>query len=325
MGKTKITLIGVGQTGRALALGLRSVIKDAEIVGHDKDLNATRKAEQDKLIDKSVLNLFSAMDGASLVAFAIPQHELEILLGLIGKDTPPSALMFDISPSKVQALRAAEALPAEAAYVSSSVVFDPTTLPGDGNKPRSFKKATWVLTPRSGTSPESVSQFSAIVAALDATPVFMDAIEHDGLRMAVNEIPQALGAALFGVLSADSAWRERQWLAGDALHQVTTSLSNAKPESLSAQLLEQKDTTRHWLNMTMVRLMAFRDAVDAGDETALKKLLTQPADARAKWLADWSRGRDTGGQPIDVPRPTIMNSILGDKLANSLKSRRSAL
>ncbi len=325
MSKVKITIIGLGQMGRALAAGLRTVIKEADIVGHDKDLSVSRKAEQDKLVDRGAINLFSAMDGAALVAFAVPQPELETLLALIDKDVPAQALIFDISASKLRALKAAEALPIDTPYISSSVVFDPTTRGTDAAKPRSFKNATWVITPRMSASPDSVSQFSSIVSALDARPVFMDAAEHDGLRMAVNEVPQALGAALFGALTQDSAWRERQWLAGDALHSVTDTLGSAQPAAVAALLMGQKDATRHWLNMTMLQLMALRDTVDAGDEAALTKLLSLPVDARAKWLADWSRGRDTGAQPINVPKPGLMHSLLGDKLAESLKSRRPRL
>ena len=111
MSKTRITIIGCGNLGIALGLALRTVIKDAEIIGHDKDGSAAKKAEALKAVDRTQWNLPSSVEGAQLVLLAIPQDGLEATLKAITQDVAAGAIVSDLCPVKNTALKFANLLP----------------------------------------------------------------------------------------------------------------------------------------------------------------------------------------------------------------------
>jgi prephenate dehydrogenase len=77
MAKTRITIVGCGFTGTAIALALRTLYKDVEIVGHDKDQSNTQRAAKLKAIDRSNWNLPAACENAQLIVLAIPFGAIE--------------------------------------------------------------------------------------------------------------------------------------------------------------------------------------------------------------------------------------------------------
>ncbi|MCW1966961.1 MAG: prephenate dehydrogenase/arogenate dehydrogenase family protein [Anaerolineae bacterium] len=322
MSKTRITIVGCGKLGTALGLALRNVVKDAEIIGHDKDNSAAKRAESLKAVDRTQWNLPASVEGAQLILLAIPQDGLEVTLKAIAKDVAAGAIITDLCPVKTNALRLAAVLPANVAYISSDVILKPTMPDAQPDTAISLKGAAWTITPRSGTAPESVAQFANIVSALEAAPIFMDADEHDGLRLAVDALPAALGFAMMSVVAGDVAWRERKWLAGEAFNQATAQLDQRTPAELAAALMQQPAASAHWLNQTMRQLVTLRDAIESGDAKQVAQLLSQAQNQRIEWLNDWQRGREDLPPNAEVQKPSLMGSLLGQRLADQLQRKR---
>lgn len=322
MSKTRITIVGCGKLGTALGLALRNVIKDAEIIGHDKDNRAAKRAESLKAVDRTQWNLPASVEGAQLILLAIPQDGLEVTLKAIAKDVTAGAIITDLCPVKTNALKLAAVLPADVAYISSDVILKPTMPDAPPATAISLKGSAWTITPRSGTAPELVAQFANIVSALEAAPIFMDADEHDGLRLAVDALPAALGFAMMSVVAGDVAWRERRWLAGEAFNQATAQLDQRTPAELTAALMQQPAASAHWLNQTMRQLVALRDAIENGDAKQVTQLLSQAQNQRIDWLNDWQRGREDLPPNVEVQKPSIMGSLLGQRLADQLQRKR---
>ncbi len=322
MSKTRITIIGCGNLGIALGLALRNVIKDVEIIGHDKDSSAAKKAEALKAVDRTQWNLPSSVEGSQLVLLAIPQDGLEATLKAITQDVAAGAIVSDLCPVKNTALKFANLLPMDVAYISSDIILKPT-LPGAvAPATPSFKGAAWTITPRTGTNPDLVHQFANVVSALESTPIFMDADEHDGLRLAVDALPAAVSFAMMSVVAGDVAWRERKWLAGEAFDRLTAQLERSTPAEIAAALMQQPSASTHWLNQTMRQLVALRDAIDTGDTAQVTQMLTQAQNHRSDWLNDWHRGRLDMPPNVEVKKPSLMGSLLGQRLSDQLQRKR---
>jgi prephenate dehydrogenase len=323
MAKPRITIVGCGFVGTALGLALRNHLKDVEIIGHDKNSANTQRAEKMKAIDRSIWNLPASVENAQVIILAVPQDAIEPTLRAISPDIIPGAIVTDTSTLKSPLGPVVEKyVPANASYISSDIVFDPERAPAgmDVEKVTSeiFKRAAWTLTPMGAASRESIDSFAGLASELGATPIFMDAVEHDGLRLAVDTIPAAVSSALLMATTGDTAWRERQWLAGSAFGAATANVSNTHPEEIAAALLSQRDATTHWLNQVMLQLMAIREAVNTGNAEQLKTLLSTAQERRDKWLNDWYRGRDEGRAQVEQKRPSLLSAFVGTKLASRL-------
>ena len=325
MAKTRITIVGCGFTGTAIALALRTLYKDIEIVGHDKNGANTQRAEKLKAIDRSNWNLPSACENAQLIVLAIPAEAIAPTLRAIAPDVLPGAIVTDTCSykSSISAM-VSRHLPEKASYISSDIIFDPMRVP-PGQKVEDltadvFKGASWVVTPIVA-SPDAVDSFAGLVNATGAKPIFMDAIEHDGLRLAVDSIPSALSAALMLAITSDTAWRERQWLAGAAFQAATANVTFHEADEVAAALIAQGEASTHWLNQVMLQLMELRDAIDQGRRDKVTTLLTQARERHDLWEADWHTGRDQGYTPVEVKRPSMLGMLVGTRLASRLDEK----
>lgn len=324
MAKYKVTLVGCGMIGTALGLAVKTVLKDAEVIGHDKDQNAARRAEKLKAIDKSNWNLPSACENAHLIILAIPQDAIEPTIKAIVPDIMEGAIITDTCSLKSPIMNGPAGLvPPHAGYISSDIVFPPHRAPSPSSieaiTPDIFKGAIWTLTPRASTQSRDIDALSGFAAALGATPIFMDATEHDGLRLAVDVLPSTFSSNLMLTLTGDEAWRERKWLAGGAFEQVTRPIEGLQEMELANAMVSQPEATLHWINQFMLQLMALRDTVRDGQTAEVQKLLLSARDKRDQWLADWRRGRSEGQPTVPIAKPSLLGSLLGDKLASSLR------
>jgi prephenate dehydrogenase len=325
MAKTRVTIVGCGLIGTAIALALRNLYKDIEIVGHDKDQANTQRAEKMKAIDRSSWNLPSACENAQLIVLAIPLEAIEPTLRAIEPDILPGAIVIDTCSVKSPITATVKRhFPQHAAYISSDIVLNPLrvqagqrveTLTAD-----TLKGAAWTLTPMSA-SPDAVDSFVGVVSAMGATPIFMDAAEHDGLRLAVDSIPAAVSSALMLAVSSDNAWRERQWLAGTLFDGATTNVENAHADEIASALVTQREAASYWLNQIMLQLMELRDAVEQGHTERVAELLNKAREQRERWAADWSKGRDTGQAKVEAQRPNLLSMFVGSKIASRMEER----
>ena len=294
----------------------------AEVIGHDKDQAVMKRAEVAKSIDKGNWNLPASCEGASLVLVTIPADGMELTLRSIGQDLSTNAIIATVGGNMQHLLTLSEKhVSPEVAFIATSLVLHPE-LAAVGTKAEAaqadmLKNAIWAISPRAGTSPDLTDAFVGLVSAVDAKPVFMDAQEHDGLGLSVNTLPALLSSALMLAVSEDGAWRERQWLAGADFGEATARAESAA-EKVSQQVMAQRAAAVHWLNQTMLKLMAMRDAIDDGDAAELQSHLENAKAKREQWLNDWHKGRDAERGEQYKP-PSLMGSFLGQGLAQKLQ------
>ncbi len=323
MQKTKVALIGCGYTGLVVGMALKATMKDVEVVGNDKDRDAMKRAEKAKAIDRSEWNIPNACDNASVILISAPSEEHELAFKALGKDVNPRTLVATIGGSNAQDLRLASAyLPDDVPFFATSLVFHPDRGMASNDAPEAgaIKRAVWTIAPRAGTSPELVNVFAALVTELEALPVFVDPTERDGLSMSVDVMPAVLGSALVLAVSGDSAWRERQWMAGATFGVATAQVDQA--DKMVQAMLAQPDAMVHWLNQIMLQCMALRDALRERDEKTVRSMLDKAKETREKWLVDWRRGRDDGRQPIEKQGGGVLRVFIGDRMADRLTGNK---
>ncbi len=173
----KLTIVGLGATGHSLGLALRAALADVEIVGHDRDPDASLAAKQAGAVDSTHWNLVSACDGAAVVMLALPTRECRSTLEALREELAPGTVVTDTAPLKLPLVRwASQHLPPTVHFVGGH------PLAGvDPPRASAFSEATYCLTPTPDTDPEAVAVVSRLVESIGARPAFTDPSEHDGL------------------------------------------------------------------------------------------------------------------------------------------------
>ena len=237
--KPIISIIGLGLTGSSMGLGLKQQDGNFDVVGHDKNPDASKAASNLSAIDRTSWNLYKAVEDAEMIVLATPLDELEELLTLLRDDLREGTLVLAIAKVMQPALDlGARLLPDNVHFVVAHPVVAGI---GGALTPRAdlFNEVPFCLATSVDTDPTAMQLASDFVERVGASPLFMDVQEHDGLTAMVEQLPQFLAAVLLESVSNSASWTEGRRLAGRQFAQSTEMGSS--PERLFHDLSANRD------------------------------------------------------------------------------------
>jgi prephenate dehydrogenase len=128
---------------------------------------------------------------------------------------------------------------------------------------------------------------SDLVDRVGATPLFVDALEHDGIIAGVEQLPQIMAAALMQMSAEGAGWREARRLAG-RYFAAGTSFGES-PAGLAYAVRANRDNLLPRLRQFQQALGEWADLLaeqpDAGAPDTLLDTLEAVTDARMTWEA----------------------------------------
>lgn len=298
MTKPRVTIIGLGLIGGSIGLGLKASAKAIHVVGHDKDPGRNKLAKKMGAVDASSMNLFDACQDADLVIIATPITAIRETLELIGPELKQGCVITDTATLKEPVLSwAAETLPAGISFVGGDPLLNPNTQANDLATLQGLelahadllKGALYALCAPSETSPTAVKRVSDMIQLLQARPFFVDPIEHDGMRAAVEGLPTLVGLALMQQVSGASGWQETRKLADHIFGMATASLSGDVAIQ-RAHILLNADHLIPRLDTLMQEFDRLREWVATKNAAALEEALKEATAVRNRWLIDRASG-----------------------------------
>jgi prephenate dehydrogenase len=298
MTKPRVSIIGLGLIGGSIGLGLAANTKDIHILGHDIDPSRGRLAKKMGAVHESHMNLVKACQDADVVIIATPITAIRETLELIAPHLRQGCVITDTATLKEPVLAwAAETLPAGVPFVGGDPMLNPNAPSNDMTAPQGlehasadlFHNALYALCPGNKTPPAAVKRVSDMINLLKARPLYMDPIEHDGMRAAVEGLPALTGLALMQEVSGAPGWKETRKLADHAFGMATASLAG-DIEAQRAFFLLNADYLLPRIDAFIHTLAQLRDKIAAQDASALEKVFERASSARAHWLIDRAGG-----------------------------------
>jgi prephenate dehydrogenase len=289
----KLTIIGLGQIGGSIGLTLASQTEAVQRLGHDKEPEVTRAAQKAGAVDKAQFNLPASVEGADLIALAIPLNDVRDTLKFIREDLKDGAVILDFSPAKRQVETwARELLPEGRYYIGLVPAINPVhlvTIGGGLNAAQSdlFAGATILVCPPFGAPESAVRLATDFVKLLGATPLLSDAVEADGLMSAMTTLPKLLAYALADSTMDKPGWRDAQNMAGRSYAMtVASAFDRDDADALRAATLANRDNVVRLLDEHIESLLRLRDIVQADDREMLAKKMRDAQAKAYRWLSD---------------------------------------
>ncbi|HEX7973253.1 MAG TPA: prephenate dehydrogenase/arogenate dehydrogenase family protein [Anaerolineales bacterium] len=295
----QITIVGLGQIGASIGLGLANQPDLLHRVGHDRNQEVARQAEKKGALDKVDYNLPSAVRGADLVILALPMDQIRETMAIIATQLKAGAVVMDTAPIKeVVAAWAGELLPADRFYVGLTPVINPAYLHGtesgvEAARADLFSSGLLGIVAPPRTSSEAIKLAADLARLLGATPLFADPVEMDSLMAATHLLPQLLAAGLLNATVDQPGWFEGRKLAGRAYAEATGSIVHlSEPHTLTASVLLSREHVLRVLDSTIAALQAIRSDIEQQNTEALEARLERARRGREKWwkqrkAGDW--------------------------------------
>jgi prephenate dehydrogenase len=316
----QITIVGLGQIGASVGLALGKRRSDIRRVGHDKDPEAAKKAQQKGAVDDVKYNLPASVREANMVLLSLPVQEIRPTLEVIAPDLSEGVVVMDTTPLQESVAGwAQELLPEGRYFVGLSPAINPMYLHRielgvDAAEEDLFDGGVIMLSPLSGTPEKAVQVATDLIETLGATPLFADMPETDGLMASTHLVPQLMAAALLNALVDQPGWQEGRKLAGRPFAALTSALAyQDEIESLGEAALLNSSNVARVLDVVIGSLQGMRNDIASGKREDVFERLELALEGRRRWLAERLQGNwQSEGKEVDLDKvPTFWERFLG--------------
>jgi prephenate dehydrogenase len=319
----RIAIIGLGLIGGSLGLAIkRANISDVQIVGTARTRETMQKAKRLGAIDIDAPTATDAVREARLVIVASPIMTTRAIFEEIAPALMPGAVVTDVGSTKGNVARwATELLPESVHYVGGHPMAGKEQAGIEAADGDLVRGKTWVIVPSVTASESAVNTVVGLAQAAGATPLFMDADEHDSYVAAISHLPLLLASALFSVASRSAAWPELAQLASSGFHD-TTRLASGSPEMAHDIMLTNRDNVVHWLDRFIDELQRFRAIVAEGASEPVFEAFTKAQMDRDAFLAAGPPKRDVG-EPVE--KISLSEMLLGSAVSGYMKKQQEII
>ena len=269
----RITIAGMGLMGGSLALALRG--KCAHVTGVDVDASACAAALAGQVVQAVESDLHAGVADAHLLVLATPVGViLQQLQALKAHTTARHAglVVLDLGSTKTEIVAAMETLPAACDPVGGHPMCGKEVAGLQHADAALYHGATFVLAPLARTSPAALQLAHAVVAAVGAHALLLDAARHDRLAAATSHVPYLIACALMSAASAAAVDDDALWKLAASGFRDTSRLAASSVTMMLDILRTNRAPVR-------AALLAQRDQIDRlaglleGDEAALAQFL----------------------------------------------------
>ncbi|MBN1178880.1 MAG: prephenate dehydrogenase [Anaerolineae bacterium] len=302
-----IAIIGLGCTGTSIGLALRHRWPQLEVRGHDGDSEFANQALQMGAVSKTYGNLRAACKDASMVILDLPLPSLRRTLEILGPSLSEGCIVTETGPLKVPVIQwARDYLPEHARFIAGTPIPGPVAnveMPlqrPDAAKVDMFKDGLYCITHAVDTAPGAVAALENLARDLEARPLFLDPVEHDGLHAGVAGLPTLLAMALLHATVGSPGWEDMRKVAGYDFATLTSLLAD-DPIARQEGALLNKENLLLRLDLFMKELYTIRQWLQESDTQTFAETFQKASRGRARWLSDRTRGWQEERDISEIP------------------------
>jgi len=283
-----VAVIGIGLIGGSFARAMRELPAAPKVFAIDTDPTALEWAIAQGIADKvaapesPAASEWIGPQGVDLVVVATPaRFAIEWLgrLGAAGYD----GVVTDVASTKSAVLAAAKSLLAHPEnFVGGHPMAGSERSGVTASRADLFSGAYWLLTPSDDTDPEAYRQVHALVSAVGARVISVDARAHDEAVAIVSHVPHVAAAALVDLAAVHAGEGGELLRLAAGGFKDTTRIAAGSPDRWTGICLDNADALAAGLSELREVLREFEVRVRARDASAITAWLSGAAEVRPR-------------------------------------------
>ncbi|MDO8473698.1 MAG: prephenate dehydrogenase/arogenate dehydrogenase family protein [Dehalococcoidia bacterium] len=280
----RITIIGIGLIGASLGMALkRARGTEFEVVGFARDPQIAERAVRCKAIDRSESSLGASVRGSNLIVVCTPVLAVEEVFQEMAGHLHIECVVTDTASTKRQVMEWAKRdLRGKAQFVGGHPMAGKEKSGVDAADPELFRGCTYCLVPAEWANREAVDLTEQFVRAVGASPLYIEAGQHDFLVAGVSHLPTLVSAALVDATTGSAEWPLMAKLAASGFRDVTRLASgNAR---MNADIFAtNRSALVQWIDMLDTALQRLKCQI-ANADCNLEDKLASISRAREHWM-----------------------------------------
>ncbi len=292
-GFERIVVVGVGLIGGSIGAALKRLPEGPRVMGIDTDEAALSYAVEHGVIDEGSLpdgadaSAWLGPDGADLVVIATPARFAARWLERLGTSGFAGAVT-DVASTKSGVLAAARsALPDPSRFVGGHPMAGSERSGVAAARADLFEGAYWLLTPTHDSDPDVFSAVHALVSALGARIISVDAESHDEAVAIVSHVPHVAAAALVDLAAAHAGEHGELMRLAAGGFKDTTRIAAGSADLWTGICIDNAEALADGLEELRARLGGFETFVRKRDAESIRAWLETAAQVRRSLPAQW--------------------------------------
>jgi prephenate dehydrogenase len=270
-----LTIVGVGLIGGSIGLAAKRRGLAARVLGVGRHPASLEQSLKRGAIDQCFLDLPSAVVDAEMVVFCTPVDRIADQVIVAASHCAAGTILTDAGSTKAAIVRAVEGrVPGGAHFIGSHPLAGSEKRGPQYADPDLFQDRLTILTPTPATDPAAVKRVTTFWKALGCRIRCMDPDEHDRSLALTSHLPHLLASALAGLLPPEL----HDLTAGG--FRDTTRIAAGDPSIWTGIFAQNRNAVLDALHSFKERLAEYRQALDNGDEAALRRLWSQAKKVR---------------------------------------------
>ena len=290
LSEMRVAIIGLGLMGGSLGLALRADAGSGRlagsVVGYDSAPEVAARAVARGAVDRACASLAEAAQLADLLVIATPTLAAEMVLRALAGSLGPDVVVTDLCSVKGPLVALAERLGPDLAhrFVGGHPMAGSERAGIEAATADLYRGARWALTSTPATDPDALARVRALVVALGAAAVEMDAQAHDAAVAGVSHLPLAIAVALTGALAEADDWPAMAVLAAGG-YRDATRVAAGDPIMGRDMLLANREALLARIDAFSAALATLRDTLARGDAAEIEVALRAARATRLAWEA----------------------------------------
>lgn len=274
----KVGIIGLGLIGGSMAIDLKRKGFADQILGVEAEPVDASAAEKIGLVDR-IVSLDECVRQSDLVVLAVPVgaavRMLPELLDKIGESGDTDKVVMDVCSTKEHLARNVKYHPCRRQYVASHPMAGTEYSGPWAAMPGLFDGHACIVCDSEESSQKAVRMVEDLYDVLNMRMIYMNSSSHDMHAAYVSHISHVTSFALaLTVLDKEKDEKHIFDLASGGFSS-TVRLAKSSPEMWTPILSQNRENVLHVIDTYVEKMLAFRKAIDEGDDEAVRELIEE--------------------------------------------------
>jgi prephenate dehydrogenase len=277
-----LAVVGLGLMGGSLALALRDHAET--ITGVDASEETRAYAVDKGIVDQATNDLRTGVAEADTVILATPVRVIiSMVKNRIGAYLRSNTLLIDIGSTKQDICNAMAGLPIGIHAIGGHPMTGKERSGITASDPMLYRDRPYVLCPTRRTTPATRLRALALVEALGAVPIEMEAERHDRIVAAISHLPYLLSATLVATAAQEAQQDEAVWQLAAGGFRDMSRLAGSDLQMMGDILSTNTQAVAMLLALFRMQLALLETFLISRDEQKLIEALKPLREARLKW------------------------------------------
>ena len=269
-------IIGLGLIGGSMAIDLRRKGFAQTLVGVDADPVNAAAAEKIGLVDR-VVTLDECVDQSDVIILAVPvDAALKLLPTILDRFEQTGAegkLVMDVCSTKEQLSRSVKYHAKRKMYVASHPMSGTEYSGPWAALPGLFDGRACIICDSEESDRKAVRVVESLYDALNMRVIYMNSSNHDVHTAYVSHVSHVISFALAQTVLEKEKDEKHIFDLASGGFSSTVRLAKSGADMWTPILLQNSDNVLRVMDTYMEKLKAFRDAIEDGDQEAVRNLI----------------------------------------------------